>query len=667
MGEKDFDWDWFINNIWQRENAEGLAAKSGKGGYSDGRYHPYQATNGIDIGPGFDLAHQSAEFRRKAYSTGFTKKELDDSLRNQFSSELKSIDEKIRKLGGDPSRVTNDVKAGLLDIYHQRNNGLYSEFPKLWNAVINNDYEGMQQESRTVYKDKKGNVHPDNSRWEFRKNTYFKTPKNVVTNHAVPPYNIAQPLDALAVKKPVIVTPLQVQKKADGGSLDDNYWDYLPLKEKAEMMRVAINNGITTLPEIRDAYNKFAKGGKMNGWTMEDEAGYRYWRSRLPKNLRDTDGKMYDMRGAYKAGMQPMWSEEDKSYHLQSRDPKSGRIFKSPLHSTYLKALMEDASMGYYPTVDNKGNTYTKTWPGNTLYEKEEPEVPFKAYGGNLFGDGGDTRQPSNSERAMSYLMSRGMSNTGAAAIVGTLQAESGLNPAIHAKMKGDDGEGLAQWTGSRKKNFWKTLETIEPGAQKKYGSIVNVPLERQLDVILAERPTVTAAIHNAKDINTATDIMLRGYENGGGAAHNLATVNQMNNIYGKWNNGYDNQMKVRLGNANKLLGLEIDPSTYQISQGFFDDINAQISNLPEVQLPDEMATDPTLRYNVPTIDETLLRQPKEGATPVEQVYDPRQERLERLQNFNTIMGMMGAETPLTGLVGSGSSGLFDAINKIYS
>ena len=454
---------------------------------------------------------------------------------------------------------------------------------------------------------------------------------------------------------------------ADGGSLDDNYWDYLPLKEKAEMMRVAINNGITTLPEIREAYNKFAKGGKMNGWTMEDEAGYRYWRSRLPKNLRDTDDRIYDMRGAYKAGMQPMWNEEDKSYHLQSRDPKSGRIFKSPLHSTYLKALMEDASMGYYPIVDNKGNTYTKTWPGNTLYEKEEPEVPFKAYGGNLFGDGGDTRQPSNSERAMSYLMSRGMSNTGAAAIVGTLQAESGLNPAIHAKMKGDDGEGLAQWTGSRKKVFWNTLETIEPGAQKRYGSIVNVPLERQLDVILAERPTVTAAIHNAKDINTATDIMLRGYENGGGAAHNLATVNQMNNIYGKWNNGYDNQMKVRLGNANKLLGLEIDPSTYQISQDFFDDINAQISNLPEVQLPDEMATDPTLRYNVPTIDETLLRQPKEEPTPVEQVYDPRQERLERLQNFNTIMGMMGAETPLTGLVGSGSSGLFDAIGKIYS
>ena len=33
------------------------------------------------------------------------------------------------------------------------------------------------------------------------------------------------------------------------------------MKDKAEMMRVAIKNGITTLPEIREAYNKFAEGG----------------------------------------------------------------------------------------------------------------------------------------------------------------------------------------------------------------------------------------------------------------------------------------------------------------------------------------------------------------------------------------------------------------------
>ena len=52
MGEK-FDWSWFINNLWERENALGLAGKEGKGGYKDGRYYTYHATNGWDVGPGF--------------------------------------------------------------------------------------------------------------------------------------------------------------------------------------------------------------------------------------------------------------------------------------------------------------------------------------------------------------------------------------------------------------------------------------------------------------------------------------------------------------------------------------------------------------------------------------------------------------------------------------
>lgn len=167
-----------------------------------------------------------------------------------------------------------------------------------------------------------------------------------------------------------------------------NNWDSLTMRDKAEMMKIAIANGITTLPEIRDAYNEFAKGGKLNNWTMQDEAGYRYWRSRLPKNLRDTNDNDYDMRAAYKAGMQPVWNDEDKSYHLGSRDPKTGRILKSPHHPTFLKALTTDASMGYYPTMDNSGNTYTETWKGNVQYPREI-EVPFKAYGGNLYGKGG--------------------------------------------------------------------------------------------------------------------------------------------------------------------------------------------------------------------------------------------------------------------------------------
>lgn len=46
--------------------------------------------------------------------------------------------------------------------------------------------------------------------------------------------------------------------------LDISDWDDLSISDKAEMMRVAIANGITTLSEIRKTYNEFAKGGRMN-------------------------------------------------------------------------------------------------------------------------------------------------------------------------------------------------------------------------------------------------------------------------------------------------------------------------------------------------------------------------------------------------------------------
>ncbi len=290
-----------------------------------------------------------------------------------------------------------------------------------------------------------------------------------------------------------------------------------------------------------------------------------------------------------------------------------------------------------------------------------------KSLGGNLYAKGGhkNPTTASNTQRAMSYLLGRGMSRTGASAIIGTLQAESNLDPTIHAKMKGDSGEGIAQWTGSRKKNFWKTLESIEPGAQRRYGSIDRVPLERQLDVVLAERPDVTNAIHRAKDISTATDIMLRGYENGGGTIGTMTSKGQMDRIYGKWNNGYNNQMKRRLGNASNLLGTHFDPASYELPKGFFDGISSQVADIPQLQLPEDMDTDPELRYKAPTLDMTLFQQPEETKA-MESIYNPQQERLEGLRNFNTVLGLIGQQSPFAAL-DSGDTGLLDYIGQIYS
>lgn len=84
MGE-EFNTEQFIQNLWERENLQGLKQVNGKGGYRNGRYFPYQGTNGIDIGPGFLLKSQSPAFQKKARTVGITKKELDDSIRSDES------------------------------------------------------------------------------------------------------------------------------------------------------------------------------------------------------------------------------------------------------------------------------------------------------------------------------------------------------------------------------------------------------------------------------------------------------------------------------------------------------------------------------------------------------------------------------------------------------
>lgn len=63
--------------------------------------------------------------------------------------------------------------------------------------------------------------------------------------------------------QPVYNPPMKFD---DGGELyHPKQWNALTMAEKAEMMKVAIQNGITTLPEIRKAYNEFALGGDTVG------------------------------------------------------------------------------------------------------------------------------------------------------------------------------------------------------------------------------------------------------------------------------------------------------------------------------------------------------------------------------------------------------------------
>ena len=400
MGEDFiFDFDSYLDELWNRENPKGKAGLK-KGGYYDGKYHPYLTDNGDwDIGPGFDLSKQNEDFVKKAYSTGFTKDELNNIVRTRAYSASKDIINKYKEIGGDPKNLTQKVHNGMLDMYWELGkNGLINGYKNFWEAAKNVDYAGMQKESRTTFWDKnQKKQRPNISRWNFRKSEYFQDPDALKYIERPNPYSVrpiqetSQPeYNGIIQDNPIPYRPtigrFSDTMKAHGGPLSDqqyysimervaeennpiwnqhrvkeggrplsvdeeylrilndnsyNYrgfyeenpeaaanasthwpdryktvwhptfstesiysgkksqynpegvlggqwngdeyvpawgqrlpkysdggpintpksWNDLSLTEKAEMMKVAIQNGITTLPEIRQKYNEFARGG----------------------------------------------------------------------------------------------------------------------------------------------------------------------------------------------------------------------------------------------------------------------------------------------------------------------------------------------------------------------------------------------------------------------
>lgn len=122
-------------------------------------------------------------------------------------------------------------------------------------------------------------------------------------------------------------------------------WDNLSLAAKAEMMKIAVRHGITTLQDIKDKYNEFAEGGSKREkeevntivpFTQRREviitpdSEYNQYLNTLPDNQRFTPNDKYDSYFYWKLNGKPKnfdeayskgmfhYDNSDKSYHANS-------------------------------------------------------------------------------------------------------------------------------------------------------------------------------------------------------------------------------------------------------------------------------------------------------------------------------------------------------------
>lgn len=208
--------------------------------------------------------------------------------------------------------------------------------------------------------------------------------------------------------------------------------------------------------------------------------------------------------------------------------------------SPYLFDPYSDESLGITRSSDDPMKSYIENLQKN-IY-KPAVETPVETPG--------DKRQ-----YAKQWLIqNEKLTNEQASALVGVLYAESKLDPSIHEYGKESNpyaGQGIAQWTGRARQQHVKDLYKQIYGKSKE---IKQMTLDEQLRVMIAEFKERTGNWERFKkstNLDKATDIVWRGYENGGNYA--LASHQQMEQIYKR---NKSKQWKDRLRFAKEIYTL---------------------------------------------------------------------------------------------------------------
>lgn len=167
-----------------------------------------------------------------------------------------------------------------------------------------------------------------------------------------------------------------------------------------------------------------------------------------------------------------------------------------------------------------------------------------------------------------------GLSPVAAAALTGVWWAESGLDPHIvdqimlkQGKGKHEIGQGIAQWTWGRVKEFrdWH---------KSRYGSDaypMDTNLNTQVDYALydmSKRSKLMQVLRTSQNVQEVVDAVLRGYENGGFSS--FADIPTINRLYAR-GGGYEGLMRGRMKHTGDALDILRNSSGISLPQGIMD------------------------------------------------------------------------------------------------
>ena len=287
--------------------------------------------------------------------------------RNAVTEELNNREIRLKKHFPNWDNLTPSAKEALLS-YKYNYNFTSGNSPKLFQAAKDLNYWDMMKQMDATSNDPK-----------FKKGLQER--RNRERQHLINGTSVYKLLYDKDRSEGVVHSPYEVMLKLypnhqrkEGGSL--NSWDELSMQEKADMIRVAVRNGLIHLDDIKNRYNEFAKGGKISDQEYIDimekvaDENYKKWGFENPDEalIHALNDNTYNYRGYYnkypksRANADTHWTDE----------------FKTVYHPTFSKESVYSGKESQYNPNGRTGGF----WLGGTFIP-----APWQLF--NSYADGG--------------------------------------------------------------------------------------------------------------------------------------------------------------------------------------------------------------------------------------------------------------------------------------
>jgi hypothetical protein len=286
-------------------------------GFSNGRWEAPPKGKGYDInsrGFGMDVNYNNATKALTAHRKGkWITEEEERQLRQAHTDYIEDVleDWTPQILRVMPSEEKKAMVLGMM--YRGDNVKKIINDPSLRNAYYSGSDKDMQKAVSDYYKAKKFLKRAANH------NKFF---------------NSRKPKGKMELNyKPRNWFP-EYQSYSEGGQLYGNAWDSLSLVDKAEMIKVAVANGIITLPEIRQAYNKFAEGGGLNeGDDLTKLGGFTLPTLNVELKQQETQGEIVAQKPQISA-------PSENVVNVNNRNTDTETAFRNYLDSPIIKTRL---------------------------------------------------------------------------------------------------------------------------------------------------------------------------------------------------------------------------------------------------------------------------------------------------------------------------------------